>query len=230
MLKLIRLEWKKHTIWKYIRNAAITTAALVGLLLMMSSDPTLAELAEGTEKSVINTMTELILNMAYFAFTGVMLASFIVSEYESKQINLMYSYPIKRKRILLSKILSVCTFNIVALLLSKGIAYAVLLLVNFEAAASIHIGDFAVLSNSLLSAVISVCSGCIVLWVGMKMKSSKATIISAFVLMLVVMGITQGNVLPYTSVIGIIGYAIQLIGSFAAVFFSIRRVETEDVM
>ena len=34
MLKLIKLEWKKKHIWKYTRNAAITTVILAALLLM----------------------------------------------------------------------------------------------------------------------------------------------------------------------------------------------------
>ena len=64
----------------------------------------------------------------------------------------------------------------------------------------------------------------------MKMKSARATLIAAFVLMLVVMGITQGNVLPYTSINGIIGYVIQIAGAWIAVFWAIRGAETEDVM
>lgn len=230
MLKLIRLEWKKHTVWKYIRNAAITTASIVAILLLMSSDATTGELALGTGKSVIHAVTELYFNMAFLVFTGAMLASFIVSEYENKLINLMFSYPIKRKKVLLAKVLSVCIFNFLALVLSKAIAYAALLLANFEAAESIDILSFTALGSSLLSGIFSVCGGCIVLLIGMKMKSARATLIAAFVLMLVVMGITQGNVLPYTSINGIIGYVIQIAGAWIAVFWAIRGAETEDVM
>ena len=55
-----------------------------------------------------------------------MLVSFVVGEYENKLIGLMFSYPIKRKKILLSKVLAVCIFNFAALLLSKLAAYAAL--------------------------------------------------------------------------------------------------------
>ena len=34
MMKLIRLEWKKNNILKYIRNAVITTTVLLVFILM----------------------------------------------------------------------------------------------------------------------------------------------------------------------------------------------------
>ena len=45
-----------------------------------------------------------------------MLSTFVVSEYENKLIHLMFSYPIKRRTIMASKILAVCIFNFIALL------------------------------------------------------------------------------------------------------------------
>ncbi len=230
MLKLIKLEWQKHSLWKYIRNGAITTIVLLGMLMLIASDPSTGEIVATTGNSAIQTLTDMFMNMAYFAFTGTMLASFVVSEYENKLIHLMYSYPIKRKKILSAKIISVCIFNFIALWLSKLLAYTVLPLTGFRSASTLHINSFSALGNSLLNTAVTVCGGCIVLFIGMKKKSSKATIIASFVLMLVILQTTQGNVLPYTSIGGIAGYVIQIIGAFAAVFLSIRRAEIEDVM
>lgn len=38
MLKLIRLEWKKNRIGKYIRNALILTGVLLLMLLMIAGE------------------------------------------------------------------------------------------------------------------------------------------------------------------------------------------------
>ena len=38
--------------------------------------------------------------MAFLVFTGIMLSVFIVSAYKNKTINIMFSYPIKRQKIL----------------------------------------------------------------------------------------------------------------------------------
>lgn len=229
MLKLIRLEWKKHTLWKYVRNAAIVTAALLGLLMLISSDAGTGKMVVQTGKSEIHSLTEMFLNMAYLVFTGAMLSTFVVSEYENKLIHLMFSYPIKRRKIMVSKILAVCIFNFFALLVSKLLVYAVLVAARSAEALGISMGDLSFWIGTLLGAIISVCSGCIPLLVGMKMKSSKAALISAFVIMLAVLGVTQGNVLPYNSFMGMMYYAVQILLAVVAVVAATYGIETEDI-
>ena len=210
MLKLIRLEWKKHALWKYIRNAAITTAAFIGLLILIASDPSTGEMVLETGKSTIHSLTEMFMNMAYLVFTGVM-------------------FPIKRKKIMLAKIFSVFLFNFIVLLLSKLLIYLILIITKGTEATGIYTDDLSFWSNTILSAFLSICSSCFALVVGMKMKSSKACVISAFVVMLVILGITQGNVISYLSVNGTIAYLMQIAGAFLALFLSIHNIETEDV-
>lgn len=229
MLKLIHLEWKKHTLWKYIRNAAIVTAALMGLLMLISSDAGTGKIVAQTGKSEIHSLTEMFLNMAYLVFTGAMLSTFVVGEYENKLIQLMFSYPIKRRKIMAAKILAVCIFNFAALLVSKLLVYGVLIATKSADVLGIHMGDLSFWTGTLLGRIISICSGCIPLLIGMKMKSSKATLISAFVIMLVVLGMTQGNILPYSSFMGMIYYAAQIFLAFAAIVLAAYGIETEDI-
>ena len=231
MIKLIKLEWTKHSLWKYLRNGAITTALVLGMLLLIGGDdPTTWEIVPQLGKSTIHALTELFLNMCYNVFTGVMLASFIVGEYESKLIHLMFSYPIRRWKILLSKILAVCLFTFLVLVASKALTCGVLTAVYAPEAAALPMGELSFWTGALASAAVSVLSGCISLLVGTRMKSSKAAIISAFVIMLVVMGITQGNVMPLATAGGLIGYAVQILGAVAAVALSIHGVGAEDVI
>lgn len=229
MLKLIRLEWKKHTLWKYIRNAGFVTLALLGLLMLISSDAGTGKIVAQTGKSEIHSLTEMFLNMAYLVFTGAMLSTFVVSEYENKLIHLMFSYPIKRRKIMLSKILAVCIFNFIALLVSKLLIYWVLVITRSAEALGIYMGDLSFWIGTLLGAVTSIGSGCISLFVGMKMKSSKAELISAFVIMLAVLGITQGNILPCNSFMGMMYYAAQILLAGVTVILATYGVETEDV-
>ncbi len=46
---------------------------------------------------------ELFTSMSFLIFTSVMLSSFIVSAYKNKTMNLMFSYPIRRQKILVSQ-------------------------------------------------------------------------------------------------------------------------------
>lgn len=100
MLKLIRLEYEKGNITKHIRNAAIMTLVLLLFLIITAGDAGADTTSMGFyEKSIINAAVELYSNMSYIVFTGVMLAVFIIEEYEKGTINLMFSYPIKRKKV-----------------------------------------------------------------------------------------------------------------------------------
>lgn len=127
MLKLVRLEWKKNNIGKYIKGVIIM-AALLGLFVFalaflgIANDPDgTLDAAPGTD--VISAPIELFTSMAFLIYTSVMLASFIVSAYKNKTMNLMFSYPIKRQKILASQMIAVWTFNFAALILTKLAIY-----------------------------------------------------------------------------------------------------------
>ncbi len=96
-----------------------------------------------------------------------------------------------------------------------------------EALTAIDLGAVSFWGSAIVSAFLSLCASCFALAVGMKMKSSKACVISAFVVMLVILGITQGNVIPYFSASGAVAYLVQIVGAILAVFVSIHNVETE---
>lgn len=128
MIKLIKLEWKKNNIAKYMRGAVILAAflclfvfALAFLGIANDPDGTL-DAAEGM--GTISAPIELFTSMSFLIFTSVMLASFIVSAYKNKTMNLMFSYPIKRQKILASQMIAVWLFNFAALVVTKLLIYA----------------------------------------------------------------------------------------------------------
>ena len=234
MLKLVRLEWKKNNIGKYL-GGVIIMAALLGLFVFAlaflgianDSDGTL-DAAPGTD--VISAPIELFTSMAFLIYTSVMLASFIVSAYKNKTMNLMFSYPIKRQKILASQMIAVWTFNFAALILTK---LAIYMCVFFGAKfmQSSFVVDFSIGSLSfyiqlILKSVVIVSMSFIALFVGMALKSSKATIVTSFLLIF----LTQANIGDFTmagnAVFPIILTAISLL--FAAL--SIVNVESKDLM
>lgn len=231
MLKLIKLEWKKNNIRKYIRNAAIVTAILlifiIGTARELDSDLSM-EMA-GYGKSGIISAVEVFTHMSYIVFTGVMLSSFIVSAYENKTIHLMFSYPIKRQKILLSKIAAVWIFNFFALSLSKIAIYLVLLLTKSYtqiSTASIPMNTPVFWIDIILSTTAMISISCISLLVGLKMKSSKATIITSVILVC----FTQGNIGAYTLADSVPFYVFLLFLSFVSVFLSVYHAEIKDVL
>lgn len=234
MLKLVRLEWKKNNIGKYIKGVIIM-AALLGLFVFalaflgIANDPDgTLDAASGTD--VISAPIELFTSMAFLIYTSVMLASFIVSAYKNKTMNLMFSYPIKRQKILASQMIAVWTFNFAALILTK---LAIYMCVFFGAkfmqssfTVDFSIGSLSFYIQLILKSVVIVSMSFIALFVGMALKSSKATIVTSFLLIF----LTQANIGDFTmagnAVFPIILTAISLL--FAAL--SIVNVESKDLM
>lgn len=228
MIQLIKLEWKKNNIGKYIRNAAITIVFLLLLILPATSELKADETIELYGQSMIVSAVELFTHMAFMVFTSVMLSAFVVNAYENKTMHVMFSYPIKRQKILFSKMIAVWIFNFIAMIFSKYLLYAFLLLTKSFThlpTDSIPIGEFSFHLGIFLSSAAMVSISYISLLVGLKMKSSKATIVTS----IIIVCFTQGNIGAFSLVGSLPFYALLLILSLISVYLSIQNVETKDV-
>lgn len=233
MLKLIRLEWKKNDIGTYVRNVLILTVflclflfALAFLGIAEDPDGTL-DAAEGM--NVISAPVELFTSMSFLVFTGVMLASFIVSAYKNKTMNLMFSYPIKRQKILMSQMMAVWLFNFIALTVSKLLIYGCVAIgsKNMEPSFIIDfdMGSLNFYVQLLVKSAVIVSMGFIALFVGMTVKSSKATIVTSFILIF----LTQANIGDITLADNLIFPVLLTVASFVFAALSIVNAETKDL-
>lgn len=234
MLKLIKLEWKKNNIAKYIYNAFILAAFLCLFVfalafLGIANDPDGAlDAVEGM--NTISASIELFTSMSFLIFTSVMLASLIVSAYKNKTMNLMFSYPIKRQKILSAQMMAVWIFNFIALVVTKLMIYTCVYLGSKSMHSSFVIdfdmGSLSFYVQLLVKSVVIVSMSFIALFVGMAMKSSKATIITSFLLIF----LTQANVGDFSLAGNAVFPAILTITSFVFAGLSIFNAETKDIM
>lgn len=234
MFKLIRLEWKKNNTGKYIRNAIIMSTliclfifALCYLGIANDPDTGIPDAAPG--KSAVSSSIELFTSMAFLIFTSVMLATYIVSAYKNKTMNLMFSYPIKRKKILISQMLAVWIFNFTALMLTKLLIYGVIFLGSQFMVSSFPL-DYNMASTGfyiqlILKSIVIVTMSFIALFIGMAMKSSKAAIVSSFLLIF----LTQANVGDFSLSDNVILPVALIVLSLIFAFLSIHNVETKDL-
>ena len=232
--KLIRLEWKKNNVGKYIRNVVIMSALICLFIfalcyLGIANDPDTGVPDAAPGNSAISSSIELFTSMAFLVFTSVMLSTYIVSAYKNKTMNLMFSYPIKRQKILVSQMLAVWIFNFVALVLTKLLIYGCILLGSQFMVSSFPL-DYNMASMGfyvqlLLKAVVIVTMSFIALFVGMAMKSSKATIVSSFLLIF----LTQANVGDFSLSDNAVLPAVLMVLSLVFAFLSIYNVETKDL-
>lgn len=234
MLKLIKLEWKKNNIGKYIRYA-IVLAALLSIFIFALAYLGIANDPDGTLDAALGANTisssiELFTSMSFLIFTSVMLASFIVSAYKNKTMNLMFSYPIKRQKILVSQMAAVWIFNFTALIITKLIIYTC---VYFGAKymSSSFVIDVDMLSLTLyiqivLKSFVIVSVSFIALFIGIAMKSSKATIITSFLLIF----LTQANIGDFSLAGNAVFPVILTLISLGFAALSVYNAETKDLM
>lgn len=230
MFKLIKLEFKKGNVIKYIRNSTVMTVVLLLFLIATAGSAGADTTSMGLyERSIINAAVELYNNMAYIVFTGIMLASFIVEEYEKGTISLMFSYPIKRQKIMLSKIFAVWIFNVAALILSKLFIYAILSALSSSigiSAEDIPFDSLMFWLDMLPSTVVMISIAYIGLPIGLKTKSSKATVVAA----VLIACFSHGNIMGYTLLGNVYYYALLVILAVLFIFLSIYDIETKDVI
>ena len=234
MLKLIKLEWKKNNIGKYIRNAVIVTSLLCLFIfalafLGIADDPD-GTLDAAPGMNTISSPIELFTGMAFLIFTSVMLASFIVSAYKNKTMNLMFTYPVKRQKILASQMAAVWSFNFAALVLSKLVIYLCIFVgskyMRSSFAIDFDMGSLSFYIQLLLKSFVTVSMSFIALFAGMAVKSSKAAIITSFLLIF----LTQANVGDFTMADNAVFPLVLTAASFGFAVLSIYNVENKDLL
>ncbi len=179
---------------------------------------------------MISAPIELFSSISFVIFSCVMLSSFIVSAYKNKTMDIMFSYPIKRQKILASQMLAVWIFNFAALTLTKLLLYGCIIAGSKIMTSSFPIDfDMTVLSfyvQLVLKSVVSVSMSFIALFIGLAMRSSKATIVSAFLLIL----LTQASIGDFTLSNNAVFPIILTIISLIFAILSICNAETKDLM
>lgn len=225
MWKLIRLEWKKNNIKKYLIGAAILIALLVFFMFAQcylgianDADTGVPDSAPGMGNMAVQI--ELFTNLSFLIFTTVMLASFIIAAFHNKTENLMFSYPIRRQKILISQMLAVWIFCLVMLICAKLAIYM------FLAASAGRKADFPLgydmgqasfYIQVVLKSVLTVTLGFIPLYIGRIMNSSKAAIISSFLLFTIMNGTVGDFSMRSNSVFPLVLFVISLLCAFLTI-------------
>ena len=235
MWKLMKLEYKKNHIGTYIRNAVVL-AVILGIFLFaltylgIAKDPDTGQIDAAPGSEMISASVELFTGMVYLIFTSVMLASFIVAPYKNKTMQLMFSYPVSRKKILASQMLAVWCFNILALIISKLLIYGCISIgARYMDAAfmlDFNLSDVSFYAQIIAKSAVTVSLCFSALFVGLKLRSTKAVIITAFLLIF----LTQANIGDLTMSNNAILPAALILISLGFAFLSVQNVEKKDLM
>lgn len=187
MKTLIRLELKRNKISTYVIASLIIAITMLGFLYLFAYAPMLEP--NDKDMAIFSGYSNLIplfgvLNMAAFCvLSAVMYSKFIIEDYSGKRPILLFSYPVSRKKIVVSKLIVVYGFTIILMVISNltiflifGITENFIHLVREDFTFSIMLQA---IETTLVMAFIAASIGVIAVGIGFIKKSIPTTIVSA---------------------------------------------------
>lgn len=230
MLNLIKLEIKKFKLKDIIKGVSIANIIVIGIisLILFSSKNEIK--APFKNLGEFLSLSDTIIRATFIVYASTVLSKLIIDEFRNKTINLMFIYPIDRKKILVSKLLIVSAFTFVTIIFSNIIITLILTGIN-EYANLLPSGlTLSVLINTgvhiFINAIAAAGIALIPLFFGMRKKSTSSTIVSAVILVSLVCSNNGGkaaltSILPISLILGLIGLSVA--------YFTIRNIETIDI-
>lgn len=232
MIKLLKLELKKQNIRTYIISSIIVSIVMLGFLFLFAYAPQIDSNDKDLSffagyKNIISLFS--MFNMFIFAVLGsVMYSKFIVEDYMDNKLILLFSYPIPRKKVLLSKIMLIGGFVILAMILSLLFNFVTFISLDYFLKwmnDSFSMAFFVeLIEKSILMTISAFCVSFFACALGFIKKSVPTTIVSAMILssMLSNSGVSNNKSLIYIFAIILICLTV---GSFVYLLNKVQKME-----
>jgi len=211
LLKLLRLEWKKNCIAGYFKGLIISIVGILAAVVLMA-------LGSGDEQvfrdyTDFMSLTNILIRIVFIIFSSVILSRLVIDEYKNKTVQLLFTYPLKRKKIILAKLSLVfgfCFFSIIIATFMINIAvYFLNPMMNlFDTPVEIQ-EMVATIPFTFVNAFMMAGVSLIPLYFGMRRKSTASTITSA-VLIGFVINATVSNGDSSASLFQFVGVPISM--------------------
>lgn len=231
MLKLLRLEWKKNRMAGYFNGLIISIIGIfVAVTLMAMGSEGDSEFQNYTE---FMSLTNILIRIVFIIFSSVILARLVIDEYKNKTVQLLFSYPLKRKKIIVAKLLLVFSFCFVSIISATIVINLLIYFLNPTLGLFGESTDLKEMLETvpslLLSAFMTAGVSLIPLYFGMRKKSTASTITSAvFIGFVINATVSDGS--TSSSLFQIIAVPIMLclVGFFVG-YLSYRKVDKVDL-
>lgn len=230
MFKMIKLEWKKNDFNRYFISAFICSIIIFGVVALMAK-------SAGTDTfpnyASFMSLSNIFIRIVFVIFSGVLLSRLVIEEYKTKTIQLLFTYPVKRKQLLQAKLLMVVGFCFTGILLATLVVNAGAYFLNPVIGlfgSTVTVSEMVqTIPQTLISAGMIAGLSLIPLYFGMRKKSTATTITSAVIIgFLVNATVSEGG--QSASMFEFIGIPIVfcLIG-LAIGYLSYRKIDRIDV-
>lgn len=229
MLKLIKLEMKKIKMRGYIKGAFFSAIGILVMLFVFMFIDKIEGLKVLTDYNEAFFVIDVMVRVTFVIFASVLISRLIINEYKDNTISILFTYPINRKKLIMSKLLIVLVFTFLAIIISNIFVDSILIIIN--SVYNIIPGNLTmdiisknflrIITNALSSSGMSL----IPLYFGMKKKSASATIVSSILIATV---INSNNIGFSLSSIIAIPISLAILGVLVA-YLSIRNIEKVDI-
>lgn len=233
MLKLMKLEWKKHQIASCFKGVAICIVAIFSAVSLMVWGSKADSDLMFQDYTGFMSLTNVLIRITFIIYAAVILSRLVIDEYKTKTIQLLFTYPLQRKKIMQAKLLMVFLFCLFSIIVTTYVISMLVFILNpmvgfFEVPVSM--GDIiATVPSTFINSIMIAGVSLIPLYFGMRKKSTPATITSA-VLIGSVLNSSASNGSGQVSLFDFIGVPIALcVLGLAIAYLSYRKVEQIDV-
>lgn len=229
MLKLIKLEMKKIKMSGYIKGAFFSAIGILIMLFVFMFIDKIEGLKELTDYNEAFLVIDVMVRVTFVIFASVLISRLIINEYKDNTISILFTYPINRKKLIMSKLLIVLIFTFLAIIISNIFIGSILVII--DSAYNIIPGNLTmdIINKNFLRIVMSALSSSgmsfIPLYFGMRKKSASATIVSSILIATV---INSNNIGFSLSSIIAIPISLAILGVLVA-YLSIRNIEKVDI-
>lgn len=230
MLHLMKLEMKKFKFGWYLKGAVLANIIITAIFISMNY-------VQEVEKDIIMTNAEeaflligTMVRATFIVFAAVLIAQLVIEEYKSKTIMLMFSYPVKRKKVIASKLAIIAILTFITIWLSNIVVTgAVFVLQGYFPfiSYSITFTDWMQQAITMIPfAVAAAGTSLIPLYFGMRKYSVPVTIVSSLLVVSFACsynpGFTVAMMIPIQLFLAVIGIMIA--------YVAIRDIEKKDAI
>ena len=233
MLNLIKLEWRKHQMERYFTSfffCVIGIYGFVALISLTSKNDVDGALGSFQEfMSLVNILS----NITFIILGSVILSRLIISEFRTKTMQVLFTYPIKRKKLLFAKLTLAYLFTAGSLFAGVWLMQIITYFLQpslslFEDTVSMQ-DLVATFPNTLTNALMMSSIALIPLFFGMRKKSTAATITSAVIIgFLINATVSNGGATFSLADVIVIPLLLALLGIGIA-YLSFRNIDVKDV-
>ncbi|WP_171647267.1 ABC transporter permease [Paenibacillus phytorum] len=229
MLNLIKLEMRRFGIAAYVKSIIIINFLMSAIVLALYyAVPLTGEPNPLASYQDALFIIDRLVRVVFILYAAVLISRLIIGEYKNKTISLLFTYPINRKKIILSKLLIVCTLTFAMILISN--VFVTFIFWVADSIVSYIPGSLAMedLGQQAIKIVVQAVAASgmslIPLYFGMLKKSVPTTILSSFIVLLItttsIFRETLGSIILTSALLAAAGPLVS--------YLSIRNVEYTD--